>query len=91
MLEVLPDFYHEKQSESCLEFMDSLPILRIAADELLSEIYTPIPVGASVVQYFKALSADKLPTNLIQAMRDSFGAHGVKRIGSDTSESFIWK
>jgi len=72
MLEVLPDFYHEKQSENCVEFMDSLPILQIAADELLSEIHTPTPVGASVVQYFKALSADTLPTNLIQAMRDSF-------------------
>lgn len=38
-----------------------------------------------------ALHVEKLPTNLIQAMRDSFGAHGVKRIGSDVSENFQWK
>jgi 6-phosphogluconate dehydrogenase len=35
--------------------------------------------------------SEKLPTNLIQAMRDHFGAHTVKKIWSDTSETFDWK
>ena len=72
MLEVLPDFYHEKQGEKCLLFMDQIPVQRITTDELLSSTVTPTPVISSVAQYFRTLSSDKLPTNLIQAMRDSF-------------------
>lgn len=72
MLEVLPDFYRENQTEACNDFMDQIPPMRIHMDELLGQIYTPTPVASSVAQYFRALSEDNLPTNLIQAMRDSF-------------------
>lgn len=58
---------------------------------MIGKVKIPTPVIGSIRDYFMTLYALKLPTNLIQAMRDSFGAHGVKRIGSDVSETFTWK
>ena len=35
---------------------------------------------SSVLSYFDAYTSERLPTNLIQAQRDYFGAHTYKRI-----------
>ncbi len=91
MLEVLPDFYHGKIWEKTREFMEKIAPYRIMADEVLDMVYTPTPVASSAIQYIRTFASQLLPTNLIQAMRDSFGAHGVKRIGSEESENFRWK
>ncbi len=44
-----------------------------------------IPVAgiASALSYFDAFCSERLPTNLIQAQRDFFGAHTYKRIDKD--------
>ena len=45
-------------------------------------VQSGIPVGAmtSALSYFDAFSSSRLPTNLIQAQRDFFGAHTYQRI-----------
>lgn len=91
MLEVLPAFYSLPTMANGSEFMDSIKTKLDNTSSVLDKIQIPTPVIGSIRDYFMALFVEKLPTNLIQAMRDSFGAHGVKRIGSDTSESFTWK
>ncbi|MHA2252001.1 MAG: decarboxylating NADP(+)-dependent phosphogluconate dehydrogenase [Candidatus Kariarchaeaceae archaeon] len=40
----------------------------------------PIPGLASALSYFDSLRSEFLPTNLIQAQRDYFGAHGYERV-----------
>ena len=39
----------------------------------------PIPAFSSALAYFDGYCCDKLPANLLQAMRDCFGAHGYRR------------
>jgi|GEM_PF-1137285 len=89
MLRALPDFYRNPGSKDTLS--DDIPALLRDATEILNSTHTPTPVLSSAINYIQTLLSEKLPTNLIQAMRDSFGAHGIKRIGSDTSETFSWK
>lgn len=88
MLRALPDFY---TNSSSTQQSEDIPALLSETKALLGKVEAPTPVLSSAYNYITTLGAEKLPTNLIQAMRDSFGAHGVKRIGSDVSESFQWK
>jgi 6-phosphogluconate dehydrogenase len=44
----------------------------------------PVPGLSAAVSYFDSITSEILPTNLIQAQRDYFGAHGYRRI--DTGE-----
>lgn len=39
----------------------------------------PAPAGHAALAYYDALRAGRLPANLIQALRDAFGAHGYRR------------
>jgi 6-phosphogluconate dehydrogenase len=39
----------------------------------------PAPVITSSLAYIDALATDQLPTAMIQAQRDRFGAHGFRR------------
>jgi 6-phosphogluconate dehydrogenase len=43
----------------------------------------PVAAMASAVTYFDAFCSDRLPTNLIQAQRDFFGAHTYQRIDKE--------
>lgn len=40
----------------------------------------PVPALSSTLTYFDAFRSEHLPANLIQALRDYFGAHGYERI-----------
>ena len=40
-----------------------------------------IPAYASSLSYFDAFRSERMPSNLIQAQRDFFGAHTYERIG----------
>ena len=91
MLEILPAFYGMPMSAVAMEFMKHLKEKLDNTSSVMDKLQIPTPVIGSIRDYFMSLYVEKLPTNLIQAMRDSFGAHGVKRIGSDISESFQWK
>lgn len=51
----------------------------------------PCPVIHSSLDYFQTLISEKLPTNLIQAQRDFFGAHMYTRIDKDGVFGGGWK
>lgn len=40
----------------------------------------PMPALGSALEYFRAMGRARLPANLIQALRDAFGAHTYRRI-----------
>lgn len=92
MLEILPAFYGlPTATVDASEFVGSIKTKLDNTSSVMDKLKIPTPVIGSIRDYFMTLYVEKLPTNLIQAMRDSFGAHGVKRIGSDVSENFQWK
>jgi 6-phosphogluconate dehydrogenase len=43
----------------------------------------PVAATSSALSYFDAFCSERLPTNLIQAQRDFFGAHTYQRIDKD--------
>ncbi len=89
MLAIIPQIYEASPGTS--EFLHQLQTHMASLDEVVCWSGVPIPVIASSREYLKTLMSEKLPTNLIQAMRDHFGAHGIKRIGSDVGQTFDWK
>jgi len=48
----------------------------------------PVPVTSSSLAFFDGLRSETLPANLIQAMRDFFGAHGYERNDSPAGMIF---
>jgi 6-phosphogluconate dehydrogenase len=44
------------------------------------EMGIPVPGFTSALMYYDSLRAGRLPTNLIQAQRDYFGAHTYERV-----------
>ena len=48
----------------------------------------PMPGFSSALSYFDSLKTNYLPTNLIQAQRDYFGAHGYRRIDDESGKSY---
>jgi 6-phosphogluconate dehydrogenase len=89
MLAIIPQIYEASPGTS--EFLHQLQQHIQSIDTVVRTSGVAIPVIASSREYLKTLMSEKLPTNLIQAMRDHFGAHTVKRVWSDVSETFMWK
>jgi 6-phosphogluconate dehydrogenase len=50
-----------------------------------------IPAYASAISYFDAIRSDRMPTNLVQAQRDYFGAHTYELIDKEGAFHTIWK
>ncbi len=50
----------------------------------------PVPAFGSSLSYFDALRRDRLPAALIQALRDSFGAHTYQRVDKEGSFHTLW-
>jgi len=48
----------------------------------------PVPAYASALAFYDSLRADRLPANLIQALRDYFGAHTYERVDHARGERF---
>ena len=48
----------------------------------------PIPAMSSALAYFDGYRSERLPTNLLQAQRDYFGAHTYERIDRPRGEFF---
>lgn len=61
---------------------DNLPSLRYVVSQA-STYSLPIPAFSSTLQYLETYSSERLPSNLVQAMRDYFGAHGFRRIDKE--------
>jgi 6-phosphogluconate dehydrogenase len=51
----------------------------------------PVPTLISTLLYYDCLNAEKLSTNLVQAMRDCFGAHTYERIDMEGTFHTIWE
>ena len=77
--------YFNKEIEKYIDDLREIAILGIN-----NEI--SVPGLSSALTYFDGLKTINLPTNLIQAQRDFFGAHGYQRI-DDINHSFHsnWK
>jgi len=54
------------------------------------DLGVPIPVMSASLAYFDAYRSKRLPTNLIQAQRDYFGAHTFERIDKEGSFHADW-
>lgn len=50
----------------------------------------PVPILSSALAWHHALLAERLPTALVQAQRDVFGAHGYRRIDRDGDFHSDW-
>jgi 6-phosphogluconate dehydrogenase len=55
-----------------------------------AEMGVPVPCLMASLGYFEMLRADSLPTNLIQAQRDFFGAHTYQRIDREGTFHSHW-
>jgi 6-phosphogluconate dehydrogenase len=44
------------------------------------ETPVPFPAISASLDYFDSYRSERLPANLVQAMRDYFGAHGYERV-----------
>jgi 6-phosphogluconate dehydrogenase len=52
------------------------------------DVGIPVPAHASGLAFFDAYRSRRLPANLIQALRDFFGAHTYERVDRPRGESF---
>jgi 6-phosphogluconate dehydrogenase len=50
----------------------------------------PVPAFASSLSYYDAYRRERLPANLVQGLRDYFGAHTYKRIDREGSFHTRW-
>ncbi len=49
-----------------------------------------VPAYAATLSYFDALTTGNMPSNLVQAQRDLFGAHTYELIGKEGSFHTEW-
>jgi 6-phosphogluconate dehydrogenase len=66
-----------------------LPELR-ATVKAAVEMGVAVPCLMASLSYLEMLRAGSLPTNLIQAQRDSFGAHGYERVDVEGTHHSRW-
>ncbi|NJS41063.1 NADP-dependent phosphogluconate dehydrogenase [Candidatus Gracilibacteria bacterium] len=79
MLSMLDTFWQEdkvKTHKILYEVKSDINYLRM----LHNQSHTPKPVLNATYDYFQTIFAGRLPSNLIQAQRDFFGAHTYRRI-----------
>ena len=67
------------------ELRASIPSLRSIVAQAVT-IGIPVPCFSSALAWYDGLRSDKLPTNLIQAQRDLFGAHTFERLDRPRGE-----
>ncbi len=75
------------ESEFANSIVRSQPAWRRVAASAL-DLGIPIPAISSALSYYDSLRSPWLPTNLLQAMRDYFGAHGYERSDRPRGELF---
>jgi 6-phosphogluconate dehydrogenase len=69
---LLEDFKGEETEKGTLESLKSVVTRAIEHDR-------PVPAFSSGLQYYQSMTTNPLNTNMIQALRDYFGAHGFQR------------
>lgn len=71
------------------EMKKKFPCL-IKVVELATKFSIPIPSFAASLAYFRMVTSENLPLNLIQAQRDYFGSHTYKRTDREGVFHTIW-
>jgi 6-phosphogluconate dehydrogenase len=97
MLEIFTTAYHKKpQLANILSDKKIAAIFKKKQAGLrkIVSLYAGAKIPAaglsSALSYFDAYTSDRLPTNLIQAQRDNFGAHTYQRIDKEGSFHTEW-
>ena len=98
--EFLEDIYQAYKKQPELEHLYADADIQVKVKEILPGIRSvvshavqsglAIPAFASALSYFDALRTEKLPSNLIQAQRDFFGAHRFERTDAEGTFHAIW-
>lgn len=89
----LEDIYQAYKKDNKLEHLlvdssvaskvkSSLPGMRTVVSQAIAKGIA-LPGHAASLSYFDALRSERMPSNLIQAQRDYFGAHTYERIGKE--------
>jgi 6-phosphogluconate dehydrogenase len=89
----LEEIYNAYKSDNTLEHLLLDPAVQALTKETLAGTRTvvaacinagvAVPAYASTLSYFDTIRSEKMPSNLIQAQRDYFGAHTYELIGKD--------
>ena len=58
--------------------------------QVMKSLSIPAPAMDSAIDYYDSYRSEKLPANLIQALRDIFGAHTYERIDKEGSYHTDW-
>jgi 6-phosphogluconate dehydrogenase len=77
---ILDDFFRMKIEEAQEGWR------RVVATAVVNGI--PVPALSSALAYYDGLRSGVLPSNLIQAQRDYFGAHTYERVDSEPGKFF---
>ena len=70
-----------------MEVAEALPIWKKSVGVMLKEGLA-VPVLSAALNYFLGLTTNRSQANMIQAMRDYFGAHTFERVDSPRGEFF---
>jgi len=70
--------------------LSGLADLRSAATDA-ARTGVPVPATAATLAWLDGLSSARLPADLLQAMRDRFGAHGFERIDRPGRFHDLWR
>ena len=96
-LETIYTAFHTNQGLSHLILDNEVQILMMQFEPGSREIVTKImaaaisiPAYVNSLSYFDALCSEHMPSNLIQAQRDFFGAHTYELIGKEGSFHTEW-
>ncbi len=71
------------------DLLSALPNLRNVVSASVAA-GLPVPAMASALGYFDSFISARLPANLIQGLRDAFGAHGYQRVDRAGSVTSKW-
>jgi 6-phosphogluconate dehydrogenase len=66
-----------------------MPALRLVLQAAIS-FGIPVPAMSAAVNYFDTIRQTELPANLIQGLRDYFGAHTYERIDQEGTFHTEW-
>jgi len=83
----LPHLILNEQVQKIIK--ETAPSMRKVVSGMVSS-GTSIPCYANALSYFDALRSENMPSNLIQAQRDYFGAHTYEMIGKEGSFHSQW-
>ena len=87
VLDKIQQYYEDKQEYNNLIINDSFSSSLIELEDnwrngiyRIKKLRIACPALSSALDYYDSYRRERLPANIIQALRDLFGAHGYKRV-----------